>query len=91
MGSGRKAQGGGEAGARPCSVGCLSVPPAREGADGGAGAEMTEVGVQWVFTELWAVWLEPGTEEREGVRTRGSEFRARSCVYQLSQSEELGS
>lgn len=30
---------------------------------------MTEVGVQWVFTELWAVWLEPGTEEREGVRT----------------------
>lgn len=20
---------------------------------------MTEVGVQWVFTELWAVWLEP--------------------------------
>lgn len=23
-----------------------------------AGAEMTEVGIQWVFAELWAVWLE---------------------------------
>lgn len=58
MGSGWKAQWGGEAGARPCSVGCFSVPPAREGADGVTGAEMTEVGIQWVFTELWAVWLE---------------------------------
>ena len=58
MGSGRKAQGGGEARARPCSVGCFSVPPAREGADGVAGAEMTEVVIQWVFAELWAVWLE---------------------------------
>lgn len=56
-GSGREAQGGGKAGERACSVGCISVPVG-VGADGVTGAETTEVGIQWVFMELWAVWLE---------------------------------
>lgn len=50
---------GGEAETRPCCVGCFSVP-AGAGADGVTGAETTEVGMQWVFVGLWAVWLEQG-------------------------------
>lgn len=64
-----KAQGGGEAEARPCCVGCFSVPGG-EGADGVTGAETTEVGIQWVFRGPgWAVWLEQKGIFRGSVRT----------------------
>lgn len=61
-----------EAGARPCRGGCFSVP-VREGADGVTGAETTEVGIQWVFMGLWAVWL----EQKGGFRGR---VRALLCL-----------
>lgn len=33
------------------------------------GAETTEVGIQWVFMGLWAVWLEQKGDFRGRVRT----------------------
>ena len=59
-------------------MGRISVPVG-EGADGVTGAEPTEVGIQWVFMELWAVWL-----EQKGV-FRGGEH---SSVY-LSVSQTI--
>lgn len=56
-----KAPGGGEA--RPCNVSCFSVPVGKEQ------METTEVGIQWVFLELWAVWLEHKGVFRRRVRT----------------------
>lgn len=56
----QKPQGGSRRrGSRSLALQCgLLSAPVGEGADGVAAAETTEVGIQWVFMGLWAVWLE---------------------------------